>query len=209
MKHPASRILLSFLGLLDRIYGMYSDACLGFEAIQARIEQSTKPDQRGNRIFMSDGDPNNPEAKYKHSVLISEFIDRNKRDGQNQKLLSQSALIFVYSVWDTFVRPKYAEALDKDQTEIRSDIFGDLRHYRHAIVHNNSILEVDTVALKFVPKGELVALSGNQMDELFGMLFEEVSRINFEFAGEAFELPFKRRLNPKNEPLTVKPVERL
>lgn len=194
-KHPASSILWNYLGILDRIYGMYTDACCGVEVFSKKIEDSIPLEQRDKILFMGSGDPNKPDATYKHAVKISDFIERNRPDGENQGLLSQSCILFVYSLWDTSIRPRYAEAIARPQVDVASNLFGDLRFYRHSILHNNSILERQPRVLNFVNVGQSILLTKAQMEQLFAMLFEDVSNLSNNFVGERFNLNFERRLN--------------
>jgi hypothetical protein len=191
----ASQILWQYLGVLDRIFGMYIDACVGLEDYGAKFEQATLPTQRQNKVFIGDGDPNRKEATYQHVTTIDDLISRNKRDGDNSKLLSQSCLVLIYSIWDTVVRPEYCKALKVKQEAVRSDLMGDLRFYRNAIIHTNALLGKETKILSFVKAGDPVVLTRVQTTELFVLLFDEMNKINVEHVGEAFDLRFERRLN--------------
>jgi hypothetical protein len=191
----ASQILWNYLGVLDRLYGMYNDACSGVELHGKNIENSTTQEQREKRIFIGSGSPNREDAKYHHVTTLSEFIARNSRDGKNQKLHSQNCIVMIYSIWDTVVRPSYSKSLNKKQDAISSDILGGLRLYRNAIIHGNAILEKTTKALDYVKQGDLVELTREQTTDLFVRLFDEINRINVEHVGEAFNLRFERRLN--------------
>lgn len=194
--NPASQVLFEYLGLLDRIYGMYIDACMGFETIERDFSSRLGIDH-SKRIFLGEfADPNSQTAKYNHSTTIGNFLFRNRRDSENQLLLSQSTIVFIYSIWDTMFRPKFANSLRKELDEIKCDVLGDLRHYRNAIVHNNMKLERPTRRLTFVTSGNAVVLKQEQMRELFTILFEDLSALNFEHTGERLNLPFYRNLNP-------------
>jgi hypothetical protein len=197
LNHAGSLILWDFLRIMDRIYGMYSDSCAGGELFAEKIRGMMGQARDRTVFLLVSDDPNAPDAKYNHAVKIGALIDRNAHDGENQVLLSRSCLVFLYTIWDT-VRPVYAQAVGCDQKEIVSDVFGDLRHYRHAIVHNDSRLAKQPAALKFIQLGELVSLRREQMDDLFRMLFDEVDRINAKFTGESLKRPFDRNLNPES-----------
>ena len=147
-------------------------------------------------MFFGAGDPNRPDATYHHAIKIRELIERNKTDGPNQMFLSRACLIFIYSTWDG-LRPLLAELVGREQNRIRSDIFGDLRLYRNAIVHNDAILDRNTSVLSFIAVGEVVQLKQKQMNELFELLFDEVNRISVEFTGNQLDRKFARRLNQK------------
>lgn len=196
LQNPATVVLRSYLHLLDRIFGMYMDACMGFEMLGERTAQIVKPDQYDKRISFGEfDDPNDPDSKYMHSTTFRKFIFRNKRDSENQLLLSQSSIVFVYSIWDTLFRLQFCAALSKGQSDVQCDIMGDLRLYRHAIVHHNMKLQKPTRRLSFIAVGNAVVLTQAQMKELFSMLFDDLSKLNFQHTGEHLSLPFFRQLN--------------
>jgi len=70
---------------------------------------------------------------------------------------------------------------------------GDLRLYRHAIVHNNMKLQKPTRRLSFINVGNAVVLTQGQMKELFSILFDDLSEFNFQHTGERLSLPFFRQ----------------
>jgi hypothetical protein len=194
-QHAASIILAEYLSLLDRIFGMYVDACMGFEMFGEKIALHADPSQHDKRFFMGDGDPNPADAKYHHVTTIGSFISRNRRDGENQLLLSQSCIVFIYSIWDTMVRPKYCKGLGRHQGDVTCDIMGDLRQYRNAILHNNAKLQKPTRRLSFVDVGNIVVLNQSQVRELFALLFDDLCALNSRHTGERIDLPFYRSLN--------------
>lgn len=195
-KNPASKILWQFLGVLDRLYGMYSDANTGFDLFSKKIAEASTPQTRQAQMFFGADDPNKPDAHYVHSAKTQDVIDRNSKDNENARLLALACIVFVYSVWETEIRPKYADALGIEPHDIKSDLFGDLRHYRHAILHNNGILDKETPTLKYVNVGEAISLSEENMKELFGKMFDELNSLSLTHTGDAFNLRFERRLNP-------------
>ncbi|HVV41583.1 MAG TPA: hypothetical protein VHC94_11025 [Nitrobacter sp.] len=195
--NPASTVLRNYLYLLDRFFGMYLDACMGFEAVGDRMARTVKPDQYDKKLSFGEFDnPNDAAAKYMHATTFRKFIFRNKRNSENQLLLAQSTIVFIYSIWDTLFRPQYCSALGKPQKDVLCDAMGDLRLYRHAIVHNNMKLEKATNRLSFIDVGNAVVLTQQQMQELFSILFDELSDLNFRHTGERLNLPFFRQLNP-------------
>jgi hypothetical protein len=181
---------------------MYSDCSAGLTLFGMQIQKLAKSaGSRDKRVFFvqGDDDPNSPDAKYNHTARIGDLIDRNSDDGPNQRMLSRSCIIFVYSLWGA-IRPLYASAVGRDQQDVSSDVFGDLRLYRNAIVHNNGILEKQPSILTFVKVGEPVQLTRSQMDELFRALFDEVNRISVQCTGDHLRRAFNRNLNPPPSP---------
>ena len=144
-QNPASEILWVYLGMLDRIYGMYSDCVLATAVLAKRVEDLTEANP-GARIFFGRGPPDRDEAEYVHSVHRQEFIGRNSEGGGNHALLAQSTLVFAYSVWE-HTRAAYADAVGQKTGGIKCDAMGDLRLYRNAIAHNEGVLDKPTSVL--------------------------------------------------------------
>lgn len=74
---------------------------------------------------------------------------------------------------------------------------GDLRAYRHAIIHSNLELQNDTKKFQFVAKGSSVALTGSQVNEMLAIIFDDLSEMHKRLTGEDVRLLFKRPLNDK------------
>lgn len=51
--------------------------------------------------------------------------------------------MFLYTVWESDLRPRLAAASGVELNEICSDIMGDLKELRHAIIHSRNILRPD------------------------------------------------------------------
>ena len=77
-RHPASAILLEYLGLLDRIYGMYVDACMGFEKIGKEMASRATPETYRKNLFLGVGDPNEADAKYNHQTTVGNAVVLNQ-----------------------------------------------------------------------------------------------------------------------------------
>lgn len=191
--------MLKYLNALDSIYGMYIDACRGFRLFADKLRETTTLSPKDDpRIFMGTfDDPNASDATYKHSALLSEIVSRNAMGSNNEMLLSRACLIFVYSMWDTSVRPDYARALNKPAEDIRSNIIGDLRLYRNDIAHNNAVLQRPTTELLFFKVGETIDLTQIQMDEIFVRLFDSLTSLNEAMTGLDLKRNFERSLNAR------------
>lgn len=195
----ALETLLLYFRFLDRFFGLYSDACGGFGLNARQLAQMVPAESRGKGIFIIDTDnPNDPDATYQHSTTIERIIERNKPDGENQTLLAHSIIVFIYSVWDTHIRNAYSNALGISQENVASDVMGDLRHYRNAIIHSNLKLEKPTKKLPFVSVGNTVHLNGKQANQMFSMIFDDLAQMHERLTGEKIPRSFERPLNRSN-----------
>lgn len=195
LENPASKILYDFLSALDSIYGLHLDATLGFTAHSKRWEEmmAENPEMKDNKSYFGKGDPSNPEARYHHLVSNTDLVERNKKNGANQKLLANACIIYIYATWET-VRTAYAKELNVVQKEIRSDVMGDIRHLRNSLMHSGGVLEKPLVVIDFLKVGDVIQLSVDQFESLMGLLFEQLSKLNVTHTGEVLPLEFARKL---------------
>lgn len=152
-------------------------------------------------LFLSNdvNDPNDKDATYNHAETIDRVIYRNRPDGENQLLLAHSLIVFIYSIWDSEIRPAYSKALGMKQDDIKSDAMGDLRLYRHAIIHSNLMLQKTTKKFPFISAGNAIALTEKQVSSMLTMIFDDLALMHERLTGEKVSLRFERLLNNPNE----------
>lgn len=191
-------IVLTFTRFLDQVYGMYVDCCAGTEMFADRIYDITREQQAGARIHYGEGPPNRAKATTHHTTTREEIRERNRKDGEHQRMLSKTCIVFVYAMWEK-VRPDLAEALGVPEGRISSSVFGDLRLYRNAITHNGGILDRHVEALSFVRRGAEVFLTETEMTDLFIAMFDSLNEILKYFThvdnGIRFERDFSSSFN--------------
>src|SRR4051812_235478 len=101
-----SEILRLYCRVLDRFFGMYMDACGGFNLYAEKMSMMAATMHAASRalpiLFIASevNDPNDANATYNHSETVDKVIERNQSNGENQLLLSQSLIVFIYSIWD-------------------------------------------------------------------------------------------------------------
>ena len=146
-----SRIARAFIDFVNVQVGAYMDACSGFaknkSVVERQIHRDVRPDgtKRGPkdapRVMMTAvEDPTQPDVLMHRILLVSEYIAANSVGGSNEQQHARAAITFLYAYWDEEVRPELARTLGVDTKEIVSDIFGDLRLIRHAVLHNKGII---------------------------------------------------------------------
>jgi len=187
-----SRIARSFIDFVNVQVGAYMDACSGFAKNKSIVERQVHRYVRPNgtkrstkdapRVMMTAvEDPTQPDVLMHRIVLVSEYIAANTVGGSNEQHHARAAITFLYAYWDEEVRPDLARALELTTNEIVSDIFGDLRLIRHAVLHNKGIL-TDTAHQKlkligehFIPN-DVVSLPNAAMHRIFALIKQDMAQ---------------------------------
>lgn len=198
MKPPAiftpqySAIARAFIDFVNVQVGAYMDACSGFaknkSVVERQVHRDVRPDgtKRGAkgapRVMMTAvEDPTQPDVLMHRIVLVSEYVAANSVAGSNEQHHARAAITFLYAYWDEEVRPGLARALEVDTKEIVSDIFGDLRIIRHAILHNKGVL-TQTAVKKFKLLGEhftpdaVASLPNSTMHRIFALIKQDMAQ---------------------------------
>lgn len=114
---------------------------------------------------------------------------RNKENGQNSLILAANCIVVLYSYWEEYLRIEIGIAkgvLDRGATNneetrkilnqhVISDTWGDLRHLRNSLVHNNGVAYSKITNCKIVKcfkPGDKVNLDFNKMRAIFMLLAE-------------------------------------
>ena len=88
-----------------------------------------------NRIFFGESeDPNNPEAIGDYSLTFAELLQRLNPENQQAKYIRARLIVFAYTLWEKVYRPTISQECGVEKVD--SDVFGELRLYRHAILHH-------------------------------------------------------------------------
>lgn len=155
-------IVADCVGFIDRAYGLYLDARLGFLAnadmvlsvhkgLVGKLAPGTDLDSLP--YMAGRGDPNDPANVVQHQTTQGQFRDRNRGGGDNHVLMGQMLIVLIFSFWEHEYRPRLAAALGHSEaSELKIPLLGDLRLLRHDIVHHRGILQADTVRrLQVIP----------------------------------------------------------
>jgi len=74
------------------------------------------------------------QGRLKYSTINVDQLMKLYENGEFQDILYKSLIVHIYSIWEREYRKKIADELG--QGRIESDLMGDLRYIRHAILHN-------------------------------------------------------------------------
>lgn len=187
-----SRVARAFIDFVNVQVGAYMDACSGFaknkSVVERQVHRELKPDgtKRGTkdapRVMMTAvEDPTQPDVLMHRIVLVSEYIAANAVGGSNEQHHARAAITFLYAYWDEEVRPELARALGVATNKIVSDIFGDLRLVRHAVLHKKGILtdaayqKLKLIGDHFTPDG-VVSLPNATMHHIFALIKQDMAQ---------------------------------
>lgn len=150
---------------LNKIHGLYLDSVLGFEAIRNAVEEEQAflkewlkaSPEIANEKFLDTTTyvHENKEKKLfaasgMHRVTQGEIKTRNKKDGENHRLLGNMCIVMLYSYWEDYFREELAKARGIKSNDIQVDIWGDIMRLRHSIIHNNGIANLDIDKIKIL-----------------------------------------------------------
>lgn len=181
--------IVEFREIVDAIYGTYLDACDGFADVRARAAEIEEEGVRsyedvkaqhpelshlpfgGTDFAYSRSVPAGSQPRYRHlhQVPIEAIRCRNEEGGSNFKFIGNMCVVTLYQYWEDYFRLQFAQDLGVEKNDLQVPLFGELRHYRHAIIHNRAIAtaEVEECAVLRGPKrGEPLLLNRNLFEEI-------------------------------------------
>ena len=198
------RELIDFVNLQS---GVYMDALAGFSKNRTRVERQvhriTRPthaqrNDRGERVVVwtSYEDPTKPDVIVNRITPAEEYVHANSPNGDNEQQLARSIVIFIYTFWELEIRPRLAAGSGVAETDIRSDIMGDLRIIRNTILHTKGRIEADRhrslrILGDMCPPGRDVEIPYEQMHRIFVLIKQECARIIMNWAGANDTAPAK------------------
>lgn len=145
MKNPIDEFSL----IIDEIYGLFLDSTQGFHH---NIEELTKLQFRSINVLKKSiaeqdkgimtygkGDPDEKDSLVLHRCTQGELKERNEKNGQNTAIIGNLCLCQIYNYWEDHYRNEIAEYLGIKKNELVSDILGEMRVYRHSIIHKRGL----------------------------------------------------------------------
>lgn len=205
MNHLRFRELFQeFAAKLEEQHTYYLDSVIGFSVLHDRIVAKQLDIKKflGEHELASDEFLDTCSTLYKQisnqdftPMSLSPVMKqgqvkaRNKENGQNSLILAANCVVALYSYWEEYLRIEIGiakGALDHGATNndatrkilnqhVVSDIWGDLRHLRNSIAHNNGVAYSKITSCKIVKcfkPGDKVELDFKKMRAIFIMLAE-------------------------------------
>lgn len=133
-------------------------------------------------VEMISDDPKLPETYHMHSVTKSSLLRRIQTDGHNTMMLGNSIIVNIYQLWEDEIRGRIAKAKGIIKNEVNIDLFGEVRHIRQAIVHNNSLITSDfkkVITIEYTKKEDK---SFGFTHKQFEKLINDIKRVLKEYS---------------------------
>ncbi|MEH6638664.1 MAG: hypothetical protein V7717_05280 [Porticoccaceae bacterium] len=191
-------IVKEFIDFVNLQVGVYMNSLAGFSGAKIQMErqvarilraQSRKRDARGDQVVIHQSfeDPKSPDVVHSRIVTADNFIEENSPTGINQRQLSYSVIVFIYTYWEADIRPRLAKAAGEGKN-ITSDIMGDLRCIRHSILHTKGVFthkwHKKLVVLKdCFAVDEQIEISYELMHQIFVKIKQGCAKLIFEWLG--------------------------
>ncbi len=167
---------------LEEVNGFYHDTIAGFDVFGKTIRDGQEKASRISGMTISQLDAKmfsyTPEGKapwesFYHQTTQGQFKDRIKKEGTNYLYTASICLVLIYEYW-TYSREKLKE---KDGKFLQSDIMGDIRHYRNAIIHNNGKATeriIECKVLRKIKEGEIIAIGKDEFISIIELIKKEL-----------------------------------
>jgi hypothetical protein len=112
----------------------------------------------------------------------------NEKTGPNEQQHARAILIFLFTYWEDEIRPRLAAAVGVAPKSIISDIHGDLRIIRHAILHAKGKLRHEEhrrlkVLGSLVQEEIPLSLSSDVMQKTFVYVKQDCARLVLNWLG--------------------------
>jgi len=192
-------VVKEFIDFVNLQVGVYMNSIAGFSGAKMQMErqvarvlraQSRKKDARGDQVIthQSFEDPQRPDVVHSRIVTAENFIKENSPGGINQRQLSYSVIVFIYTYWEDEIRPRLATAAGENKKSVTSDIMGDLRCIRNSILHTKGVFTPEWHGKLVVLKDcfavdEQIEISYELMHQIFVKIKQGCAKLIFEWLG--------------------------
>ena len=187
-------VVREYIDFVNQQVGMYMDALAGFAGHCARVERQThrlnRPVQvNGNHVvYVSYEDPTQPDIIHNRIIRAEDYIKINSAGGSNEQQHACAIIVFLFTYWEDEIRPRMAKAKRVELNEIRSDIMGDLRIIRHAILHAKRIVRQDEhkrlkKLKEMISADEPIHISYDNMHQIFVLIKQSVGEMLLSYIG--------------------------
>lgn len=198
MSESYDEVIREYIAFVNDQVGTYMDALAGFAGHYVRIERQVhrilrsveKKNESGVPIivYASYEDPNKPDIIHNRIIRATDYIEVNSPGGPNEQRQARAIVVFLFTYWEDEIRPRLAMAKGVIANEIRSDIMGDMRILRHAILHAKSIIRSEEhrrlkILDSMFPADQPIHISYEDMHRLFVLIKQECCRLMLDWHG--------------------------
>jgi hypothetical protein len=191
-------IIRKYIDFVNEQAGMYMDALAGFAGhysnVQRQVNRILRPVEKHKEkretvvVCASYEDTTKPDVVLNRIVRSDTYLEANSPGGSNEQRHARAIVVFLFTFWEDEIRPRLAKAKGTPINEIRSDIMGDMRILRHAILHAKGVVSpekhrrlkvLDSVFLPNTP----IHISYENMHRLFVLIKQDCGRFMFDWLG--------------------------
>lgn len=185
------KVISEFREDVDGIYGTFLDAGEGFSRVRLYMGQLEEENKRSHEELKEKrpefayvpfggiefsygriepaGSPQRLRYLNLHQVPVETVKARNSAGGENFRLIGHVCVVTLFQYWEDRYRPSFAQALRVEKNQIQVPLFGDIRRYCQAIIHNHgeATAEVENCSvLRWFTRGERIVLSRDMFEEI-------------------------------------------
>lgn len=184
-----------FIEKIELIYSIYNDCQSSFKLAIKEMEEVQKDiinglNSQGMDLAKEDLDKRkfhycgkmNANGILKPRASFTQGYRKGKLGitGYNIKFIGSICLVMIYQYWEDKYRQKIAKEKGINKDQLNSDLFGDIRHYRHSIIHNNgqATREIDKCKiLKWYKENDEIIIDADKMDFLIDKIKQEIEQL--------------------------------
>jgi len=194
-------VIREYIDFVNTQVGVYMDALAGFAGHNVRIERQIHRVSRPSGVRVNERkepvvvwasyeDPKQPDIIHNRIVRAEDYVAINSRGGSNEQQHARAIIVFLYTAWESDLRPRLAKAKRVELNEIRADVMGDLKEVRHAIIHARGVLKADRhrklKKLSGMFKADQpIAIQYEDMHSIFVHVKQSCAELMFEWHGVA------------------------
>lgn len=187
--HVKKLWFIEFLRKVYDIYGLYFDSIHGFGLVAAKIKEFQKTflekykissieDFDKTSFIYGRGKPGSKDSYSMHISKMGKIKERNKKSGENYKIIANLCLVLIYQYWENYYRVRIANDIGLEKTkDLELDIFGEIKVLRDSIIHHRAIAldrVEDFKLLKWFKKGDKIEIDDKQLEKIIELIFYSV-----------------------------------
>ena len=152
----AVALLGDFLSACQEHYFAFYTGIYGIGKFREMCESLFAPEHRDNIFSIGNNFPD-AEQSAGHSTIAhirqGEILDSLSEDGVFENYHAKALVVIIYHLWDEYYRPRIADVLSVNASNVKCTLMGDIRRVRNLIIHNKSLVpNYYSENLEFLPQ---------------------------------------------------------
>lgn len=166
-------IVAEFTSEVKSLYSMYCGSLCAFKFARDFLDIcfEKKPEFEDSIIGLT-ADSMLDSDHFLFQIPIKGDVYQASTDkGSIQHLVARAVVVWLYEMWEIKYRKAFSKVHGVEKEQIRSNFFGDLRHFRHCIIHEQAVankkVSEELVLLPLQPVGEKLLIGFFGMSYIF------------------------------------------